>query len=288
VPLPPPPPASLVDALPQATLHDLAEKQRQQKEERRARDAATLAKIRSALPPAALERQRPKMPPIVPREPAPFAAKPPPIAFFKPPAPPPAEQQPRAAHRHFPSGHYFFEDDMRAIKEGGGAAIALLRKANGWTLAELGRRVGLSGQMISNYEHNRSRPRPEIAAKLRLVLGMTTEIADQPADALAPVQERRPVRSRWSEHRPVPLTAQQRRIADAGGGAAIRRWRQECGWSQAELAERLGLSSAMISHYETGRCIPTPDMAITLCVALGKGAAKPRTHREHEPERMRA
>jgi transcriptional regulator with XRE-family HTH domain len=51
-------------------------------------------------------------------------------------------------------------------------------------------------------------------------------------------------------------------------GLTIKRVRELTNISQKELARRVGLKSAHISHLETGRRSPSTEIAIALCVAL--------------------
>ncbi len=39
--------------------------------------------------------------------------------------------------------------------------------------------------------------------------------------------------------------------------------------TQQQLAEMLGITQAMVSHYETGRCIPDLETAARIANALG-------------------
>ncbi len=50
----------------------------------------------------------------------------------------------------------------------------------------------------------------------------------------------------------------------------IRQARKERGWSQAELAQMVGVSRNTISSLETGAFNPTAKLALILCIALGK------------------
>lgn len=45
-------------------------------------------------------------------------------------------------------------------------------------------------------------------------------------------------------------------VAQGGIAAAIRDARRDARWSQRELAERLGVTAALIGHYERGHCDP--------------------------------
>ncbi len=50
----------------------------------------------------------------------------------------------------------------------------------------------------------------------------------------------------------------------------IKEVRQECGYSQEELARLVGVSRNTISSIETGQFSPTAKLALVLCIALDK------------------
>lgn len=50
----------------------------------------------------------------------------------------------------------------------------------------------------------------------------------------------------------------------------LREARQEQGYSQAQLAEMVGVSRNTISSIETGQFSPTAKLALILCIALDK------------------
>lgn len=56
-------------------------------------------------------------------------------------------------------------------------------------------------------------------------------------------------------------------------GVLIRRSRRERGLSQQQLAEKIGISQAIVSYYESGRVAPGTDTAIRLAEALGLPAS---------------
>lgn len=77
-------------------------------------------------------------------------------------------------------------------------------------------------------------------------------------------------------------------------GSLLRAWRRASGRTQAELAERLGVTSAAVSAWETGvRGIPLPALEeldvvlaaggclVGLCVAIGTMLLEPRTRWAH-------
>ena len=50
----------------------------------------------------------------------------------------------------------------------------------------------------------------------------------------------------------------------------LKQARAECGLSQGQLAELVGVSRNTISSIETGQFNPTAKLALVLCVALDK------------------
>jgi len=50
----------------------------------------------------------------------------------------------------------------------------------------------------------------------------------------------------------------------------LKEARSEKGWSQAALAEMVGVSRNTISSIETGQYHPTAKLALILCIALDK------------------
>ena len=52
-------------------------------------------------------------------------------------------------------------------------------------------------------------------------------------------------------------------------GLFLAQARKEKGWTQAELAEKLGVSNRSISRWETGKTMPDYSLLSPLCGALG-------------------
>lgn len=53
---------------------------------------------------------------------------------------------------------------------------------------------------------------------------------------------------------------------------ALRHAREDRGWSQAQLAAKLGLPPASVSHFETGLRLPSLPNLRKLCIALNRSA----------------
>ncbi len=54
-----------------------------------------------------------------------------------------------------------------------------------------------------------------------------------------------------------------------GTGTLIARWRERLGWSQKDLAERLGLKPQAISQWELGKTSPTAARLEEVARAFG-------------------
>jgi len=52
-------------------------------------------------------------------------------------------------------------------------------------------------------------------------------------------------------------------------GAFISACRREKGWTQVQLAERLGVTNKSVSKWETGKCLPDASLFGDLCDSLG-------------------
>lgn len=60
-------------------------------------------------------------------------------------------------------------------KETFGDRVALARSQKGWTLADLGREVDVSGTCVWNWEQGNTHPRPASLARLSEALGVSAE-----------------------------------------------------------------------------------------------------------------
>ena len=58
-------------------------------------------------------------------------------------------------------------------------------------------------------------------------------------------------------------------------GTFIARKRRELNLTQAQLAERLGISSKSVSKWERGKCMPDYSIVNELCDALGITVSEP-------------
>ena len=62
-------------------------------------------------------------------------------------------------------------------------------------------------------------------------------------------------------------------VVDQALGQAVRKLRTERGWSQADLALRVGMDRNYLSLVELGRNSPSVRMLMRLCMALDVRAA---------------
>lgn len=57
-------------------------------------------------------------------------------------------------------------------------------------------------------------------------------------------------------------------------GDNIRKYREICGLSQKQLANRLGISNSRVSNWEQGANNPPADMIVDICEALNVSASE--------------
>ena len=70
-------------------------------------------------------------------------------------------------------------------------------------------------------------------------------------------------------------------------GTFIARKRRELNLTQAQLAERLGISSKSVSKWERGKCMPDYSIVNELCDALGITVSELLDGEENERENLR-
>ncbi len=70
-------------------------------------------------------------------------------------------------------------------------------------------------------------------------------------------------------------------------GKFIAQKRREKNWSQAELAEKLGVSNKTISKWETGKCMPDYSIVKSLCEELEITVAELMDGEESDPQSVR-
>lgn len=80
-------------------------------------------------------------------------------------------------------------------REGFGKRVAWARSQKGWTLADLGKEVGVSGTCVWNWEEGNTHPRPASLSRLAAALDVSAEHlleGDERADEIAAKDVREP------------------------------------------------------------------------------------------------
>ena len=126
---------------------------------------------------------------------------------------------------------------------GFGQLLRRLRQERGLTQRELARRLGLSQATICSYEAGRKHPSLQRLSTLARALRV-------PEGELAPLLPERATPS-------TPF------------GCALRELRERRGWTQEQLAGRIGCSAGLISDYEVTGKLPGPKYQGALAAALG-------------------
>ena len=106
-----------------------------------------------------------------------------------------------------------------------------------------------------------------------------------PTFALWEVDSLRPTRDNGPTNQPHrPRRPSVNQIAT---GMFIARKRRELNLTQAQLAERLGISSKSVSKWERGKCMPDYSIVNELCDALGITVSELLDGEENERENLR-
>ncbi len=80
-------------------------------------------------------------------------------------------------------------------REGFGKRVAWARSQKGWTLADLGKEVGVSGTCVWNWEEGNTHPRPASLSRLAAALNISAEYlleGDEGVDEIAAKNNREP------------------------------------------------------------------------------------------------
>ncbi|MCL4425540.1 MAG: helix-turn-helix domain-containing protein [Firmicutes bacterium] len=129
-----------------------------------------------------------------------------------------------------------------------GAEIRRLRRQRGLTLKELADRVGLSTSYLSEVERELKRPSIEALERLTGLLRI-------PLGSLIPVTQ---------AYDAGMATGMSGRL-----GKKLKQLRESMDLSQAELAQRAGLSGGLIGQIESGKTRPSLKTVQRLADALG-------------------
>jgi transcriptional regulator with XRE-family HTH domain len=138
-------------------------------------------------------------------------------------------------------------------------AARALRIEHGWTIEEVAERSDLEPRHVQLVESGKSNP--TLATLLRLARGLGTPLESLVAGLSGMGQRREPPHGR-PEASPA-----------AGGSTAcahhVKVARLARGWSQADLAKRVGLSVGAIQGLELGKKSPTVRTLDAIAEALG-------------------
>jgi transcriptional regulator with XRE-family HTH domain len=115
------------------------------------------------------------------------------------------------------------------------------RQARGWSQYKLAALVSATQSAVYLWERGERTPRPRYAASLERALGLPDG----------------------------GLGIERPRKAPRANGRRIKEARQAKGWSQLQLAGRIGIGPAAVSHWEQDRYTPSPRHAARLEAIFG-------------------
>jgi transcriptional regulator with XRE-family HTH domain len=131
-----------------------------------------------------------------------------------------------------------------------GATLRKAREAADLTQADLAAKVGVAQATVSFWENGKSEPGPEEAEALQRVFGSGG--------------------------------------AASGLGQAIKNARLREAWSQAKLAERLGVTQTLVSFWENGKTVPSAAHQTLLERLLGIGSGRDAGREDEGPDQRSA
>ena len=134
--------------------------------------------------------------------------------------------------------------------------IKQIRYERHWTQKEFGEILGVSDQAIRAYESQKRLPKPELISKICSYVNMSY------FEFMAHCN---PHSSNFG--RPIG-TPNWRNSIRLSTGDYIREIRKAREMTQEELAEKIGVTKAMVSSYETGKCHPKISMLNRISEAL--------------------
>jgi transcriptional regulator with XRE-family HTH domain len=138
-----------------------------------------------------------------------------------------------------------------------GAQLQRLRHAAGLSLHEVAETLGITPDAVSRWEAGHGSPSP----RHRAPLARLYRVAEVPLPARVRARETEP-----QAGGPLPIVGCAPPRLD---GARLRAARQAHGWTQADLAERVGVSAAAISRRESHSRAPHWAMWERVTGALG-------------------
>lgn len=141
-----------------------------------------------------------------------------------------------------------------------GTLLWEIRTAANWTLGKLAQQAGVSKAALSRWEAGLRQP---YVTELEAVLDTLGATPAQRALALSYINAPRALRklrqSLTVNHPGTPLTA----------GDLLRAMRWRGGWTQEQIAARLGIARHTLTRWELGERIPATEQIQALCYALG-------------------
>jgi transcriptional regulator with XRE-family HTH domain len=140
-----------------------------------------------------------------------------------------------------------------------GALLWEIRTSGGWSLGKLARQAGVSKSALSQWETGARQPR---ITELEAVLDALNATTLQRTLVFSRVEAPRAIRHltrKASENRlgPPPTV-----------GDMLRALRLRQGWTQAQLAHRLGVNDSSIARWERSERFPSTEQMQALCYAL--------------------
>ena len=141
-----------------------------------------------------------------------------------------------------------------------GTLLWEMRTEGGYSLGSLARKAGVSKAALSQWESGKRQPR---VAELETVLDALGADAARRALLFARIEAPRALRhlrqTAPSQGMGMPATA----------GDLMRAMRQRKGWSQEQVAARLGVTRNAITQWESGDRMPSQEHLQALCYVLG-------------------
>lgn len=140
-----------------------------------------------------------------------------------------------------------------------GTLLWELRTGRGWSQGQLAQRAGISKAALSRWESGARQPRvPELQAVLEALETTPAQRALAFAFIKAPRALRYLQASPESDSLGPPPAA----------GDLLRAMRQRRGWTQAQVAQRLGVGQNTVARWEAGERLPANEEMQALCFAL--------------------
>lgn len=139
------------------------------------------------------------------------------------------------------------------------------RRMRGWTQQDIARRIDVSPVSISRWENGQTHPSPFFRQRL-------CELFGRSHNELFP--------NTVTKSRIIIPDSDTRAIATSTTSNGLRFERLQRGWSQAELAKRIGTTRISVNRWECGHVLPSPYYLSRLLDLLGK------THEELFPDAL--